>query len=143
MIDISADDAMNFLAIFEENKGWHGFNAVFLRNGLSLINIAFEKNNLIFEIASAPIFDFWCNTNARTTPSKQNVEKLRLIRNEMPSPYVAKKSKTTNLPWFFSSPSALRSSSRVDTVRTMVTDVWKIRTRKKNEFLRLVVKDDF
>ena len=58
LVDVGTDDAMNLFAVFEEDECWHRFHVVLLRDSLGLVDIDFDENNTVLEIAIAPVFDF-------------------------------------------------------------------------------------
>ena len=88
LIGVSSDNTMNFFAIFKKDKCWHSFNIKFLWQSFRLIDVTFKKNNCIFKIPSAPLFDFWSYTNTWTTPtieeenSFENKNKRRNLRGK-------------------------------------------------------------
>ena len=119
LIDVGANNSMNFFSTFEEDECWHCLDIVFLRHSFGLINIDFEEYDGILEFTWTPIFDLRCDTQAWATPPKKRHEQNDLcLRYACTVAYVAKKSTTINLLLFLASSAC--SSSRVVIVWTIV-----------------------
>ena len=116
---IRSNHTINFFAILDQNKCWHGCNLVLFRNGFTGVDVHLQKDRFILEVTSTPRFDLGTYTLTRTTPSKQDSDiqgKLECV-----STYVAKKSITYNLPLLSSFFNSFSSSSNFVKARTIAS----------------------
>lgn len=71
LVDVGAHQAVNFLAVFEEDERGHGFDVELLRDGFALIDVALEEDHGVLVVTRAPVFDLRRDAQARAAPARR------------------------------------------------------------------------